>query len=106
MLQLLRGLVHASVAIFLAGVSPAMAQSATHSISASVRVDCSAFKKSSDRLWTVTKPTIVPAGSKGYVNGQIALPEGATVEPHLYHFHGIDLVDLLNDKCTKLKSLF
>lgn len=101
MSQLLRGLIYASVAISAAAASPTMAQSAADAGIASVRVDCGAFEKNSERLWTVKKQTVVPVGSKGYVKGQIGLPEGATIEPHIYQFHGVDLVDVLNSKCAR-----
>lgn len=91
----------ALAALPLAAASAMIAQGADRGGIASVRVECSAFARTSDTLWTVTKATIVPAGMKEYVAGQIALPTGVTIEPHLYQPNGVDLVDVLNRKCKK-----
>jgi hypothetical protein len=93
------GLVCAPVAILLLTASPAVCYRGKHSGNASVRVDCSAFRRTSPTSWVVTKETIVPPGVSAYVEGQLDLPTGATIGPHLYWTHGADLTDVLARRC-------
>lgn len=65
----------------------------------SVRVDCSAFTKSSDGKWLVTKDTTVLAGLNDQTAGRLQLPGGHSFGPNTYRPNGVDLVDVLNTKC-------
>lgn len=96
------GAILTPLAIAFLTPNPAMAQSAGQDRDACcVRVDCGAFKRTSDRFWIVTRGTIIPAGSTIYGPGQLGLPAGATVEPNLYQIDGFDLADALNQKCAQ-----
>lgn len=99
MLRSFLGLVCAPAAILLLIASPAVAQRGRHAGNASVRVDCSAFTRTSPTSWVVTKATIVPSGMRAYTEGQLELPTGATIGPHLYWTHDLDLADVLARRC-------
>lgn len=69
----------------------------------SVRIDCRAFKRTSETSWVVTAPTTVPSGGNlnSTAGSASALPRGATVKPLYYHVDGVDLATALNRQCGK-----
>jgi hypothetical protein len=81
---------------------PASSQTGTQSDGAlaSVQVDCSAFKKNNDGSWVTTKDTTVYAGLNIATAGWITLPPGAGVNQNVWRPNGVDLIDVLNQKCS------
>ena len=90
------------VACILAPAGIAHSQTGTQSdgAMASVRVDCGAFKKNMDGSWVTTKDTTVYAGLNDATAGWITLPPGAGINQNVWRPNGVDLVDVLNQKCS------
>ena len=63
-------------------------------------LDCSAFKKNNDGSWVTTKDTTVYAGLNIATAGWITLPPGAGVNQNVWRPNGVDLIDVLNQKCS------
>jgi len=79
---------------------PASSQTGTQSdgAMASVRVDCGAFKRIMNGSWVTTKDTTVYAGLTDAA-GWITLPPGAGINQNVWRPNGVDLIDVLNQKC-------
>jgi hypothetical protein len=80
---------------------PASSQTGTESDGpmASVRVDCGAFKRIMDGSWVTTKDTTVYAGLNDATAGWITFPPGAGINQNVWRPNGVDLLDVLNQKC-------
>ena len=81
---------------------PASSQTGTQSdgAMASVQVDCGAFKKNNDGSWVTIKDTTVYAGQNIATAGWITLPPGAGINQNVFRPNGVDLIDVLNQKCS------
>jgi hypothetical protein len=93
-----------AVVVCLAGACltmPASSQTRTQSdgAMASVRVDCGAFKRIMDGSWVTTKDTTVYAGLNDATAGWITFPPGAGINQNVWRPNGVDLIDVLNQKC-------
>src|SRR6516225_6308690 len=81
---------------------PASSQTGTQSdgAMASVQVDCGAFKKNNDGSWVTTKDTTVYAGLNIATAGWNTFPPGVGINQNGWRPNGVDLVDVLNQKCS------
>jgi hypothetical protein len=79
---------------------PASSQTGTQSdgAMASVRVDCGAFKRIINGSWVTTRDTTVYAGLSDAA-GWITFPPGAGINQNVWLPNGVDLIDVLNQKC-------
>jgi hypothetical protein len=87
-------------AALMAVATPALAQDLEASRTDSVQVQCDAFQKSGERIWTTTKPTIIFGGTSP-LSARVDLPSAETPVPSGVIVNGVDLIDLLIAKCAK-----
>jgi hypothetical protein len=100
MTQILPRIVVAACILAPAGIAHSQTGTQSDGAVASVRVDCSAFKKNMDGSWVATKDTTVYGGLNDSA-GWITLPPGAGINQNVWRPNGVDLVDVLNQKCSK-----
>jgi hypothetical protein len=85
-------------ALIAATTTPSVSQNDLRTRIGGVRVDCAAFIKDAAGMWETIKETVVSAGA-GQAAARVNFPAKSSIRRGVL-FSGIDLVDVLDQKCV------